>query len=158
MRSPCGRQRGAVLIRSKWPATDLVKARVLNVVRGDLFLALNFDADVQSNGTRNGRFVSPLFQVVPNVHFTGQSSNFDYGLAQEVIGFASQFLPQFGLEVVVFIPHSHFYSITRVVALEEELLIPNWIQVLRHGSCSLFNFANLNSNIWITRSSFVFGS
>ncbi len=40
-----------------------------------LFLALDFDADLEANRAGNAGFVGPLFQVVPDIHITGEGSD-----------------------------------------------------------------------------------
>lgn len=34
-----------------------------------LLFSFDFDADVQSDGTRNSRLVGSLLKIVPNIHF-----------------------------------------------------------------------------------------
>lgn len=61
----------------KWIAnkTGLLVARVSDHSGDYLLFSFDFNADVKSDGARNGRFVRSLFQVVPDVHFAGQSAN-----------------------------------------------------------------------------------
>lgn len=45
------------------------------------------------------------------------SAHLNYGLAEEIIALPGQLLPQFGLDVVVLVPHSHLDSVAGVVTL-----------------------------------------
>ena len=85
-------------------------------MRNYLFFALDLDTDLEPNGSGDGALVRPLLQVVPDVHLAGQSPHLNDRLAQEVIRFSRQLLAQFGLEVVVLVPDTHFDPIRRVVA------------------------------------------
>ena len=82
-----------------------------------LFLALNLDTDVEPDGAGDGRLVCAFLQVVPHVHFAGQSAHLDDGLAEEVVRLPGQLLAQLGLEVIVLVPHAHLDAVGRVVAL-----------------------------------------
>ena len=39
-----------------------------------LLFSFDFDADVQSDGTRNSRLVGSLLKIVPNIHFAGKGA------------------------------------------------------------------------------------
>jgi hypothetical protein len=39
----------------------LMKTSILDMVGGHFFLSFDFDTDVETNSTRHGRFVCPLF-------------------------------------------------------------------------------------------------
>ena len=59
---------------------------------------------------------SQFTQIIPHVHLAAQSAHFNDGLAQEVVRFAGQLLPQPGLEIIVLVPDADFDAIWRVVA------------------------------------------
>lgn len=52
-----------------------------------------------------------LTQVVPHVHLSAQSSDFDDALAQEIIRFPFETLFHPRLDIVILIPHTHFDSV-----------------------------------------------
>jgi hypothetical protein len=94
-------------------------------VFSDLFLALDLDADVEPDGAGDGRLVCAFLQVVPHVHLAGQRAHLDDGLAEEVVRLPGQLLAQFGLEVVVLIPHAHLDAVGRVVTLAATAQTPH---------------------------------
>lgn len=55
-------------------------------------------------------------QIVPNIHLSAERANLDDGLAQEVVGLALEVLLHPWLDVVIFIPNAHLYSVGSVVA------------------------------------------
>lgn len=95
----------------------LVQACVLHVVRSDLLLAFDLHADVQPDRPRNRALVRPLLKVVPHVHLPAQRPHLDDRLTEEIVALPRQFLPQLRLQIVVLVPHSHFYPVGRVMAL-----------------------------------------
>lgn len=52
-----------------------------------------------------------LTQVVPDVHLSAERSDLDDGLSQEVVRLSFETLLHTGLNIIVLIPHSHFYTI-----------------------------------------------
>lgn len=54
---------------------------------------------------------SQLTQVIPDIHFSAQRSDFNDALSQEIVRFPLQTLLHSGLDVIIFIPHSHFDSV-----------------------------------------------
>ena len=75
-------------------------------VRFYLFLSLDFHRDLQPDGPGHTGLVRSLLQVVPHVHLARQGPDLDDGLAEEVVGFSSEFLSKFRLQVVVLVPYS----------------------------------------------------
>lgn len=63
---------------------------------------------------------SILTQVVPDVHFSTQRSNFNYTLAQEIIRFPLETLLHPWLDIIILIPHTYFNSVWGIVALTRE--------------------------------------
>lgn len=61
-----------------------------------------------------------LTKVIPDVHFSTQCPNFNYTLAQEIIRFSLETLLHPRLNVIILIPHTHFNSVWRIVALTSE--------------------------------------
>jgi hypothetical protein len=59
-------------------------------------------------------------EIVPHVHFSAQRAHFNDSLTQEVVRLSRELLTQFALQIIVFIPHSHFDSIGGVMAFAEE--------------------------------------
>lgn len=156
----------------------LVQARVLHVVRGDLLLALDLDADVQPDRAADGRLVRALLQIVPHVHFARQRAHLDDRLAEEVVRLARQLLAQLRLQVVVLVPHAHLDAIGRVVALaawacvfvsglfqslssyrsqylQVEFLVPHRVQLLRHGARAFLHLAHLHGHVRIAGAALV---
>lgn len=78
-----------------------------------------------------------LTQVVPDVHFTAQSSYLDDGLTEEVVRLTFELLLYSGLNIVVLVPHAHFDPIGRVVTLTVEM-------VLDHHEQNVFDLACIN--------------
>lgn len=58
-----------------------------------------------------------LTQVVPDVHFSAQSSNLDDGLTEEIIRLSFELLLYSGLNIIILVPYAHFDPIGRVVTL-----------------------------------------
>lgn len=56
-------------------------------------------------------FQNVLTQVVPDVHFSTQRSNFDDTLTQEIIRLPLQTLLHSGLDVIVFVPNPNFDAV-----------------------------------------------
>ena len=85
--------------------------------RTDLFLSFDLHTDLQPDGTRYGRLVGSLLEIVPHVHFARERSHLDDCLAEKVVALPRQLLPQLRLEVVVFVPDANLDAVRRVVAL-----------------------------------------
>lgn len=58
-----------------------------------------------------------LTEVVPHIHFSAQSANFNDCLPQEIIRLAFQPLLDTRLDVIIFIPHSHLDPVRGIMAL-----------------------------------------
>ena len=87
-----------------------------------LFLALDLDTDLESDGAGDGGAVRPLLEVVPHVHLPGQGPHLDDRLPEEVVALPRQLLPQPRLQVIVLVPDPDLDAVTRVVALAETVV------------------------------------
>lgn len=106
-------------------------------------------------------------------------AHLDDSLAEEIIRFSGEFLPHLGLEVVILVPDSHFDPVRRIVALaaskfckfpfnlfqftsfyylQVKSLVPDGVELLRHGPCPLLDFANLNGHVRIGSAALVLGN
>lgn len=72
---------------------------------------LSGDENLMTPPLHRPRSHSVLTQVVPDVHFSAQRSDFNDALAQEIIRFPLQSLLHPRLDVVILIPHTHFDSV-----------------------------------------------
>ena len=91
----------------------------------DLLLALDLDADLESDGAGHGGPVRPLLEVVPHVHLPGQRAHLNDRLPEEVVTLPGQLLPQPRLEVVVLVPDPDLDAVARVVTLAARVIISN---------------------------------
>ncbi len=64
-----------------------------------------------------------LTQVVPDVHFTAQSSNLNDSLTEEIIRLSFELLLYSGLNIIILVPNAHFDPIGRVVTLTVDMFL-----------------------------------
>ena len=98
-----------------------------------LFFSFYFDTNLKTNSSWHTWFVWTFFQIIPHIHLTRQSTHFNYSLSKEIVRFSCQFLSQFRLQIIIFIPNSDFNTIRGVVTFT----------IIRNCFCKCFN-----STLW----------
>lgn len=83
------------------------------------FLMRNESCSIKSACCMSTGKDGTLTQVVPDVHFSAQRSNFNDALAEEIVRFPFETLLHSRLDVVILIPHTHFNSVGGIVAFTE---------------------------------------